>query len=184
MAHFNVLMHCISDMFPGWSLDFESTWDFMQPDHSWTFFQIAKIICFDAQLNLTLTLRKSSPPTLRAGSPEPRVSIFRKWHMTSSIWLLEVIFRVRKPRTTSQNFYFRFSFPVHRSLKIALPVWGDSTKMCRIKFQRESLETFLVYDVVMGAINGHLRVAGSPEPARSVSDKLIILGLTYWRGKC
>ena len=52
MAHFNVLMHCISDMFPGWSLDFESTWDFMQPDHSWTFFQIAKIICFDAQLNL------------------------------------------------------------------------------------------------------------------------------------
>ena len=43
--------------------------------------------------------------------------------------------------------------------------------MCRIKFQGESLETFSVYDVVMGAINAYLRVAGSPEPARSVSVK-------------
>ena len=41
--------------------------------------------------------------------------------------------------------------------------------MCRIEFQGESLETFLVSDVVMGAINTHIRVAGSPEPARSVS---------------
>ena len=44
--------------------------------------------------------------------------------------------------------------------------------MCRIKFLGESLETFLVYDVVMGAINAHLRVGGSPEPARSVSVKM------------
>ena len=41
--------------------------------------------------------------------------------------------------------------------------------MCRIKFQGEYLETFLVYDVGMGAINAHSRVAGSSEPARSVS---------------
>ena len=44
--------------------------------------------------------------------------------------------------------------------------------MCRIKFQGESLETFSVYEVVMGAVNAYLRVAGSPEPARSVSVKL------------
>jgi len=40
--------------------------------------------------------------------------------------------------------------------------------MYRIKFQGESLETFSVYDVVKGAINAYLRVAGSPEPAPSV----------------
>ena len=44
--------------------------------------------------------------------------------------------------------------------------------MCRIKFQGESLGIFSVYDVVMGAINAYLRVAGSPEPARSVSVKV------------
>ena len=44
--------------------------------------------------------------------------------------------------------------------------------MCRIKFQGESLGTFLVYEVVMGAINAHSRVAGSPEAAQSVSVNL------------
>ena len=44
--------------------------------------------------------------------------------------------------------------------------------MWRIKFQGESLGTFLVNDVVMGAINAHIWVCGSPEPARSVSVKI------------
>ena len=46
--------------------------------------------------------------------------------------------------------------------------------MCKFKFRGESLATFLVYDVVMGAINVHLRVGGSPEPARSVSVKSLL----------
>ena len=36
--------------------------------------------------------------------------------------------------------------------------------MCRIKFKGESLETFLLFEVDMGAIIADLGVVGSPEP--------------------
>ena len=41
--------------------------------------------------------------------------------------------------------------------------------MCRIKFQGESLGTFLLYEVVMDAIIVDLGVIGSPEPVRIVT---------------
>ena len=43
--------------------------------------------------------------------------------------------------------------------------------MCGIQFQRESFETFIVYEVVIDAVNADLGVIGSPEPVRSVSVK-------------
>ena len=46
------------------------------------------------------------------------------------------------------NLHLRFPFTVKAVFKISLPVGADITKMCRIKFQGESLETFLVYEVV------------------------------------
>ena len=50
--------------------------------------------------------------------------------------------------------------------------------MCRIKFQGGSLDTFLVHDVVMSAINTHFRVDSSPESALSVSFKSIPIVVT------
>ena len=41
--------------------------------------------------------------------------------------------------------------------------------MCRINFQRESLETFLLYEVAKDAIIEDLGVIGSPEPVRIVT---------------
>ena len=43
--------------------------------------------------------------------------------------------------------------------------------MCRIKFQGESLGTFLLYEVVIDAIIVDLGVVGSPEPVRIVTVK-------------
>ena len=43
--------------------------------------------------------------------------------------------------------------------------------MCRIKFQGESLGTFLLYEVVIDAIIVDLGVIGSPEPVRIVTVK-------------
>ena len=44
--------------------------------------------------------------------------------------------------------------------------------MCRIKFQEESLGTFLLYEVVIDAIIVDLGVIGSPEPVRIVTVKV------------
>ena len=44
--------------------------------------------------------------------------------------------------------------------------------MCRIIFQGEFLGTFLLYEVVIGAIIVDLGVIGSPEPVRIVTVKL------------
>ena len=47
--------------------------------------------------------------------------------------------------------------------------------MCRIKFQGESLATFLLYEVVKGAIISDLGVLGSPEPHGIVTDHFFIV---------
>ena len=43
--------------------------------------------------------------------------------------------------------------------------------MCRIKFQGESLETFVIYEVVLYPENDDLGVVGPPGPSRSVTVK-------------
>ena len=47
--------------------------------------------------------------------------------------------------------------------------------MCRIKFQGESLGTFLLYEVVIDAIIVDLGVIGSPEPVRIVTVNLEVI---------
>ena len=92
--------------------------------------------------------------------------------MTASIRLLEVIFIVGKPRTTSQNFYFRCT----GVCKLHFRFEGIVPKCAELSFRGSPWERFWcmmsVYDWCKGAINAHLRVAGSPEPARSVSVNL------------
>ena len=50
--------------------------------------------------------------------------------------------------------------------------------MCGIEFQRKSLETFFVYEVVIDAVNADLGAIGSPEPVRSVSVNHVAYILT------
>ena len=50
--------------------------------------------------------------------------------------------------------------------------------MCRIKFWGgESLVTFLLYEVVRGAIIADLGILGSPEPHGIVTVKLVSLSM-------
>ena len=83
---------------------------------------------------LTVTLRASSPSTLRAGSLQPRGSIFRKWYLMGSIWYAEVIPHTIEPTSTNKNSNFRLSFPVETTFQFVLPVSTDTTKNCEIEF--------------------------------------------------
>ena len=50
----------------------------------------------------------------------------------------------------------------------------DKTIICRIKFYCEFLETFLLYEIAIGAIIAYLRVIGSPEPVRIVTVNVVV----------
>ena len=124
-----------------------------------------------SETKLTVTLRKSLPPTLRAGPVGPRVLILRTCHVIGSRMNTGLIPYSKRSCNKKSNFYFRFPFPVKAVFKISFPVWADITKMCRIKFQGEPLETFFIYEVVYYPENDDLGVVGPPGPARSVTVK-------------
>ena len=67
---------------------------------------------------LTVTIRKSLPPAIRAGSAEPRVLIMRKRDVISFTWPAEEMKHTKKLRLTKQNFHFRYALPVYGCLKI------------------------------------------------------------------
>ena len=120
-------------------------------------------------VELTVTLRKSVSPTLRAGPVGPRVLILRTCHVIGSRMNTGLIAYSKRSCNIKSNFHFRFPFPVKAVFKISFPVWADIIKMCRIKFQGESFETFFIYEVVKYPENGDLGVVGPPGPARSVT---------------
>ena len=116
-------------------------------------FFVSKYLCLEPNnikntMTSTVTLRKSLPPTLRAGPVGPRVLILRTCHVIGSRMNTGLIAYSKRSCNIKSNFHHRFPFPVNAVFKISFPVWADTTKMCRIKFQGESLETFFIYEVV------------------------------------
>ena len=115
---------------------------------------------------LTVTIRESLSPTIRAGSLQPRGWILRKWHVIGLIWWPEVIPRIIKPSIRHKNYHFLFTFPVERIFQVQLPVWSDSTKSCGIQFQGGPLKNFFGYNLVQDPKYAHLWVIGCREPPR------------------
>ena len=72
--------------------------------------------------NLTVTLRKSLPPTLRTGPVGPRVLILRTCHVIESRMNTELIAYSKRSCNIKSNFHFRFPFPVKAVFKISFPV--------------------------------------------------------------
>ena len=62
-------------------------------------------------LKLTVKFQKSWPPKFQAGSLQPRVWIARKWHVTTLIWLAQVISHTFKPSMPDEK-CFRLSFDI------------------------------------------------------------------------
>ena len=71
---------------------------------------------------LTVTLRKSLPPTLRAGPVGPRVLILRTCHVIGSRMSTGLIAYSKRSCNIKSNFHHRFPFPVNAVFKISFPV--------------------------------------------------------------
>ena len=61
---------------------------------------------------LTVTIRESPTPTIRAGSPEPGVLLLSDGHVIWSIWYGGIVFHGEKPLVTLKNWHFRLWLPV------------------------------------------------------------------------